>query len=452
MRYRSTRGAEWVGFSDVLMGGVAPDGGLYVPEAWPRVGIDPSWAELDFPEVVARVVLPFVEPYFGLNDLRAMTVAAYADFRHPDVAPIIDLDETTHLLDLTKGPTLSFKDYALALVGRMLDTALGRSDGSAVVLGATSGDTGSAAINALRGLDRIKVVMLHPAGRISEIQRRQMTTVLDPNVTNLAVRGTFDDCQDLVKASFAGHGGEGLVAVNSINWARIVAQAGYHVWAATRLGGPSRQVVVSVPSGNFGNAYAAHVAATVGAPIAQVVVATNANNRLARFVETGNLDIGEVVATHAPAMDIQVPSNLERLLFEMLDRDPMAVAERLASYRTTGTLRVPGASLAAIRSRFSSGWMGDDAVLGAIAEVHAASGVLVDPHTAIGLAIGRMRHAHLGLPLVAVATADPAKFPDAVEAATGVRPGLPADLADLEERPERYEVIDADPAELAARL
>lgn len=455
MRYVSTRGHGPVGFSEVLTGGVAPDGGLYLPEAWPEVGIEPEWRDLGFSEVVARVLLPFVEPFFGLNDLRAMAGAAYADFRDPAVAPVTELWDGVHLLDLTKGPTLSFKDYALALVGRMLDAALEAAGEHATVLGATSGDTGSAAIAALAGLDRVRVVMMHPEGRISEVQRRQMTTVLAENVTNLAVRGTFDDCQDLVKAAFGDDGissSHRLVAVNSINWARIAAQTAYHVWAATRVGAPGTAVVVAVPSGNFGNAYAAHVAATVGAPIAQVVVATNANNRLATFLDSGNLEIGEVVSTHAPAMDIQVPSNLERLVFELLGRDGAAVADLMDRYRRTGTLRVSSEALAQIRSRFVAGWMGDDAIIGSIADTYSRTGRLVDPHTAIGLAIGQVLAARPGAPLVAVATADPAKFPEAVEEATGVAPALPDDLADLLERPERYEVVDPDLDDLATFL
>ncbi len=455
MRYVSTRGHGPVGFSDVLLGGVAPDGGLYLPEEWPEVGIEEEWADLPFTEIVARVLLPFTEPYFGLTDLRAMAGAAYADFRDPAIAPIRELWDGVHLLDLTKGPTLSFKDYALALVGRMLDSALERSDAHATVLGATSGDTGSAAIGALRGLDRVDVVMLHPEGRISDVQRHQMTTVLDDNIRNVAVRGAFDDCQDLVKQAFADESlmaDHHLVAVNSINWARIAVQAAYHVYAAVRLGGPKQQVVVAVPSGNFGNAYAAHVAATVGAPIAQIVVATNANNRLARFLEDGNLEIGRVVETHSPAMDIQVPSNLERLLFELLGRDPQAVADLMDRYRTAGTLRVPSGALSSVRERFSSGWMSNDANLAAISDAWSRGEVLVDPHTAIGLAIGQIRAAYPGAPIVAVATADPAKFPEAVTEATGVTPRLPDDLADLLEREERYEVIDADLGSLSALL
>lgn len=315
------------------------------------------------------------------------------------------------------------------------------------VLGATSGDTGSAAIGALRGLDRVDVVMLHPEGRVSDVQRRQMTTVLDANIRNVAVRGSFDDCQDLVKQAFGDEAlmaGHHLVAVNSINWARIVVQAAYHVYASVRLGGPKQQVVVAVPSGNFGNAYAAHVAATVGAPIAQIVVATNANNRLARFLEDGNLEIGEVVETHSPAMDIQVPSNLERLIFELLGRDPEAVSGLMDRYRNTGTLRVPAGALSGARERFTSGWMSNDANLAAIADAWSRGDVLIDPHTAIGLAIGQVRAAHPGAPVVAVATADPAKFPEAVTEATGVTPQLPPDLADLLDREERFDVIDAD--------
>lgn len=450
MRYVSTRGAApALGFDDVLLSGPAVDGGLYVPEAWPRLPPDElsDWAELIYPELLTRVVAPYVDGAFSPAELGRLAAAAYAGFHHPEVAPLVPLGEEEWLLELFWGPTLSFKDYALALVGRLLDEVLARRRRRATVLGATSGDTGSAAIEALRDRSTVEVFILHPHGRISEVQRRQMTTVTSANVHNLAIDGTFDDCQDLVKALFADAACReelGLAAVNSINWARIMAQTAYYVWAALRVGAPRRQVAFAVPTGNFGNAYAGYAAASMGLPVTRLVVGSNRNHGISRFIETGTLAIEEVVPTVTPAMDIQVPSNLERLLFDACDRDGEEVARLMARFRERGELSVAAERMGAVRGLFSATWLDDGAITAAVATAHREHGRLIDPHTAVGVAAGRAQRPAAGVPLVTVGTAHPAKFPDAVEGATGVRPELPDWLSDLLAREERVVVLPND--------
>ncbi len=450
MRYFSTRGgAPPTDYEGVVLGGLAPDGGLYWPERWPRLDLDESWAELAYAEVAARVIAPFAEGSLDLDTVRRLTSDAYAGFRTEEVAPVTRLDDHTWLLELFWGPTLSFKDYALQVVGNTLDHLLERRDERLTIVGATSGDTGSAAIAALRGRSRLDVVILHPEGRVSEVQRRQMTTVLDDNVHNVAITGTFDDCQATVKALFADQSLRAEVpisAVNSINWARIAAQAAYYVWAALQVGDRGSGIGVAVPSGNFGNALAAYVARSMGAPISHIVVGTNVNNGLAVFLQEGRLERSTVVPTVAPAMDIQVPSNLERLLFDMLERDPVALSELMGSYREKGVLQVPASTIGLYQGLFSSAWMSDAAAIAAIADLRSRGGPIVDPHTAIGWAAGQIRHRRPGVPLVCVATAHPAKFPDAVVEAVGEAPSLPDDLADLLVREERFDTLPVDVA------
>ncbi len=450
MRYVSTRGgAPVLGFDDVLLSGPAVDGGLYVPESWPRLPpheLD-GWAKLTYPELLTRVVAPYVDGALASSELGRLAAAAYAGFHHAEVAPLVPLGEGEWLLELFWGPTLSFKDYALALVGRLLDEVLARRGRRATVLGATSGDTGSAAIEALRDRPSVEVFILHPHGRISEVQRRQMTTVTSANVHNLAIEGTFDDCQDLVKALFADAACReelGLAAVNSINWARIMAQTAYYVWAALRAGAPRRQVAFAVPTGNFGNAYAGYAAASMGLPVARLVVGSNRNHGISRFIETGTLSIEEVVPTVTPAMDIQVPSNLERLLFDACERDGQEVARLMGRFREEGELSLPAEQMATVRRLFSATWLDDGAIRAAVAAAYRELGRLIDPHTAVGVAAGRAHRTGAGVPLVTVATAHPAKFPDAVEGATGVRPELPDWLSDLLAREERMEVLPND--------
>ncbi len=443
LRYVSTRGsARPLGFEEALIAGLAEDGGLYLPESWPVLSPDAlgGMAGLSYAEIAERVIAPFVGGEIAANELAAMVRGAYEGFDHAAVAPLRQLESNLWLMELFHGPTLSFKDYALQLVGRLLDHALARRGARVTVIGATSGDTGSAAIEALQGSDRVEVFILHPKGRVSEVQRRQMTTVAAPNIHNIAVEGTFDDCQDLVKAMFADadfRAKHRLSAVNSINWARIVAQTVYYVAAAVALGAPAREVAFAVPTGNFGNIFAGWAARRMGVPIGQLVIGSNRNDILTRFVATGEMRMRPVEPSLSPAMDIQVSSNFERLLFELWGRDASRVAATMESFRRTGAFRGDNALIAGMRDVFDAARLDDDATLAEIRRVHAETGLLVDPHTAIGIHAARARRRDARTPMVCIATAHPAKFPDAVERATGIRPPLPPRLADLFDREER---------------
>ena len=440
MKYRSTRdsGSASATFGDLLLGGPAPDGGLYVPESWPRV--DPALlAGRSFPEVVAMMVAPFAAPFFTSDEVGAMAESGYRGFRHPDAAPLEPLGADEWLLDLTWGPTLSFKDYAMALLGAMMEAALERSAERVLVLGATSGDTGSAAIEALRGRSGIDVAILYPEGRVSEIQRRQMTTVEDRNVHAVAVQGTFDDCQDLVKTLLSDPElipGHRLAGFNSINWARVAPQTAFVAWSVARLGIPPPALAFSVPTGNFGNVYAAYAASKMGIAVGRLVVGSNRNHGLTDLISEGRITIEPVVPTLAPAMDIQVPSNMERLLADLLGGSGPGVAEAVRRLRTEGSLVLPEDASARLRRLFSASWLDDTATEAIIAKVHRESGRLVDPHTAIGIAAGRQARAP-GTTLVSLATAHPAKFSEAVKAATGIDPELPGELAGILDRSER---------------
>ena len=442
MRYVSTRGAAPVrDFAGVLLAGLAEDGGLYVPETWPHLSAADLRAlrGLPYAEVAARVLQPFVGGSIDAAAMGAMCRDAYAGFGHPAVAPLVQLEHGLWSLELFHGPTLAFKDIAMQLLGRMFDHVLKQDGRRITIVGATSGDTGSAAIEACRDRAQMDVVILHPQGRTSEVQRRQMTTVLSPNIANVAVDGTFDDCQDLVKSMFADapfRQEMRLSAVNSINWARVAAQIPYYVAAAVALGSPDREVAFAVPTGNFGNVLAAWAARRMGVPIARLVVGSNRNDILARFLNANDMRIDGVEPSLSPSMDIQVSSNFERLLFELLDRDPAATAATMQRFRATGAMDVPDAAWHRARTLFH-GFRLDDA--GTTAEIRRldSRGYLADPHTAIGIAAGRA-HACPHAPMVAVATAHPAKFPDAMETATGRRPPLPSRLADLYEREERF--------------
>jgi threonine synthase len=449
LRYVSTRGAApALGFEEVLLAGPAPDGGLYVPETWPRFsnGEIEALRGLSYGEMAARVMAPFVEGALAKGEFAALVRDAYAGFGNGQVAPLVELEPNLYLLELFHGPTLAFKDYALQLVGRLFDVVLRRRGRHVTVIGATSGDTGSAAIEACRDKDSIDIFVLHPKGRVSEVQRRQMTTVKSANVHNIAVTGTFDDCQDLVKAMFADVAFRermGLAAVNSINWARVMAQCAYYFSAACALGAPQRAVSFAVPTGNFGNVYAGYAAKRMGLPVESLVVGSNRNDILARFFETGTLEIAEVIPTLSPSMDIQVSSNLERLLFELYARDGRAVDSLMRRFRTTGRVAVEEAAHKAASEIFTGFRLDDEGTLATIAEVHKQSGLLVDPHSAVGIAAAK-RCRDPAVPMVALLTAHPAKFPEAVERATGVRPELPAHLADLMTRPERFETLAND--------
>jgi threonine synthase len=396
------------------------------------------------------VVWPYVEGAFGRAELDAMVAEAYATFDHPDVVPLVEVEPGLHVMELFHGPTLAFKDVALQLVGRLFDAELTRRGERATILVATSGDTGSAAIAGCAGRDTLDIVVLHPAGRVSEVQRRQMTTIDAPNVVNIAVEGTFDDCQDLVKAVFADASLRErlrLSAMNSINWARIAAQIPYYVAAVAAVGSP---VSMAVPSGNFGNILAGWIARRGGAPIEQLVVGSNRNDILARWVASGALVAEGVEPTLSPSMDIQVSSNHERLLFELSGRDGAATADWMTRFRRLGAVEVP------VDPVFAAAAVDDAATLAEMRDLHRRTGYLADPHTAVGIAAARAAGAYpgsaAGRPVVCMATAHPAKFPDAVEEATGVRPPLPDHLVDLLTRPERYEELPAELDALRARL
>jgi threonine synthase len=451
VKYVSTRGAAPVlEFDDVLLTGLGRDGGLYVPESWPRIGPDrlAAMAGRPYAEVATEVMAPFVGSRVDETDLAAMAADAYATFDHSAVTPLKQLDAGLWLLELFHGPTLAFKDVALQLVGRLFDHELSRRGDRVTIVGATSGDTGSAAIEACRDRDAIDIFILHPKGRISEVQRRLMTTVPSANVHNVAVDGTFDDCQDLVKAMFADEAFRdrmALSAVNSINWARIMAQSVYYVVAAAALGaGPSRPLAFTVPTGNFGNVFSAYVARWMGVPISQLVIASNENDILTRFLDTGRMEMTGVHATLSPAMDIQVSSNAERLLFELYGRDGAAIADAMTRFRAEGVLDVGAERLASLRELFDGMRVDDASTTATIADVHAATGELIDPHTAVGVTAARACGRDPRVPMITLATAHPAKFPDAVAGATGIHPPLPDRLADLFERPERVEELPND--------
>jgi threonine synthase len=444
MRYVSTRGdAPELGFSDVLLAGLASDGGLYVPERWPTLE-QPTEART-YAERAVEVMLPFVEPDIDEAMLTKLCNDAYATFRHPAVVPLVQIDHRQWVLELFHGPTLAFKDVALQLVGRMFDHVLAQRDKRVTIVGATSGDTGSAAINAVAGCEHIDIVILYPLGRTSDVQRRQMTTVDQPNAHAVAVDGTFDDCQDLVKAMFNDADfrcRNNLSAVNSINWARVMAQIVYYVTASETFAEP---VTFSVPTGNFGNVLAGWIAREMGAPIRDFIVASNTNDILTRFINDGEMTTREVVPTFSPSMDIQVSSNFERLLFEMNGRDGGMTAEQLMRFRSSGRLAVePDQRAAYVTGHFRAVAFDDEATLAEIARVHSATGMLLDPHSATGTAAAAVFGSLESSTIISLATADPAKFPDAVEQATGVRVGLPEHLADLFELEERTETVSND--------
>ena len=458
MRYISSRGeAPVLGFEQALLAGLARDGGLYLPEDWPQFSADEIRAlrGLPYAELVLRIARPFVGEEIDEAALRAMMTESYAGFDHAAVAPLKQLGPGLWLMELFHGPTLAFKDYPLQVVGRLFDHVLTARGGHVTIVGATSGDTGSAAIEGCRGRASIDVFILHPEGRVSEVQRRQMTTVLEPNVHNLAIAGSFDDCQDMVKALFNDEvfrDEASLSAVNSINWARIMVQVAYYFHAALALGAPERPVAFSVPTGNFGNVFAGYVAMQMGLPIVKLIVGSNRNDILARFFESGAMTIEAVEPSLSPSMDIQVSSNFERLLFELLGRDGAAVARTLSGFRETGRFSVEPEVLQKALAIFEGHRCSDEESLAEVARVHRETGEVVEPHSAIGIAAARVALNTLDVPVVAVATAHPAKFPDAVERALGLRPALPARVGDLYEREERVTALPNDLAAVRAHI
>lgn len=452
MRYVSTRGeAPSLDFVDVMLAGLARDGGLYVPERWPvldRATIE-SFAGKPYAEVAVEVIRPFVGGGMTEADLARMTREAYGDFHHPAVAPLTELNPNLFVLELFHGPTLAFKDLAMQLVARLMDHVLHQRAERTTIVVATSGDTGGAAIEAFRGRAQADVVVLFPQGRISDVQRRMMTTAPETNVHALAIEGTFDDCQALVKAMFNHHAFRDRVrlsGVNSINWARVVAQAVYYFTSAVALGGPHRKIAFTVPTGNFGDVYAGYVAFRMGLPIDRLVVATNANDILVRTFATGAYEVRDVIATTSPSMDIQVSSNFERLLFDAYGRDAPAVRALMGSLAQSGRFMVSAQALKELRSLFTADRADEQECAAEIRAWMREADYCVDPHTAVALAVAEKETRDPSVPMVVLSTAHPAKFPDAVKAACGFVPALPDRLADLAKRKERITVLPADQA------
>ncbi len=458
MRYLSTRGAApELPFADVLLAGLARDGGLYLPDHWPTLDAEHLRAlrGRPYPEVAIEVMWPFVSGSIERVAFEEIVFAAYSTFDDHEVVPLRDLGGGLHLLELFHGPTLAFKDVALQLVGRLFDHELARRGERVTIVGATSGDTGSAAIEACRDRATIDIYIFHPAGRVSEVQRRQMTTVDSPNVHNIAIDGTFDDCQDLVKALFADEAFRDrarLSAVNSINWARVMAQIVYYVSAAVALGAPDRPVSFAVPTGNFGNVFAGWAAQRMGLPVDRFVVASNRNDILTRFLATGAMTMEGVVPTLSPSMDIQVSSNFERLLFEVLGRDGAAVAELMLRFRAEGTYALDDDMMGHLAEHWVGTSLDDDATTAVMRRWWEAAGLVLDPHTAVGVGAAEAVGLDPEVPTIALATAHPAKFPDAVVAATGVHPPLPDRLADLLDRPEHLTTLPNDLAVVRAHI
>ena len=458
MRYISTRGsAPALDFREATLAGLAADGGLYVPERWPSFTRQQiaDLAGLSYVETAVRVLAPFAEGSLDEATLRRLATAAYERFSHDAVTPLVQLDQRHWLLELFHGPTLAFKDVALQLLGQLFEAFLAGSQRNLTIIGATSGDTGSAAIDAVAGREGVEIFMLHPKGRVSDVQRRQMTTVLAPNVHNIAIEGSFDDAQALVKAMFNDAGFAArfdLSAVNSINWARLAAQVVYYFYAAVRLGAPERKIAFAVPTGNFGDVFAGYVAARMGLPVERLIVATNVNDILHRALSAGDYSAGTVTATATPSMDIQVSSNFERLLFDLGGGDGAAMAAQMQGFEGSRAMRLTDRQFQGAGELFASDRIDADEMAMTMRWAHERTGQVLDPHTAIGLAAGRRAALPAHVPVVTLATAHPAKFRDAVERATAVRPRLPARVGDLFERQERFDTLPATFADITGYI
>lgn len=455
MKYISTRGqAPIVDFEQVLLAGLASDGGLYVPQYWPQFSPRDirDMSGLPYSELGLRIMAPLIGDAIDPATLKNLIDASYAGFDHAAVTPLVQLDHNSWLLELFHGPTLAFKDVALQLVGRMFDHVLGKRGERVSILVATSGDTGSAAIHAVKGSQSADIFVLHPRGRTSEIQRRQMTTVSAPNVHNIAIEGTFDDCQALVKAMFNDRPFRDraqLSGMNSINWARVMPQIVYYFHAAVSLGDGSRVLDFSVPTGNFGDIYAGYAAKRMGLPVNRLLIAANSNDILARTLASGRYETGQVHPTLSPSMDIQVSSNFERLLYEACARDAASVHAQMQNLAQSGKFTLPSGAHDYIKSNFAAHRVGEPETLEEISRTYFETGLLIDPHTAVGRAAARV-HCDRKIPMVVLATAHPAKFPDAVNQATGVHPQLPARYDDLLTLPERYTTLANDLATVEA--
>src|SRR6476619_3432101 len=450
MRYVSTRGeAAPLDFVEVMLAGLARDGGLYVPESGPAPDRETiaGFAGKPYAEVAVDVIRPFVGGSITDADLARMVREAYGGFRHPGTAPLVQLDSSLFVLELFHGPTLAFKDLAMQLVARLMDHALRQRGDRTTIVVATSGDTGGAAVEAFRGREQVDVIVLFPRGRISEVQRRMMTTAPEGNVHAVAIEGTFDDCQALVKAMFNHHAFRDRVrlsGVNSINWARVAIQVVYYFTAAVALGAPHRRIAFTVPTGNFGDVYAGYVASRMGLPIDRLVVATNVNDILVRTFATGTYEIRDVIATTSPSMDIQVSSNFERLLFDAYGRDAQAVRASMASLAQHRRFALSASAIKELRSLFTADRADEQESAAEIRAWVREADYCVDPHTAVALAVAEKEKRDPSVPMVVLSTAHPAKFPDAVKAACGVTPALPDTFADLGRRNERIVVLPAD--------
>jgi threonine synthase len=452
MRYVSTRGeATPLDFVEVMPAGLARDGGLYVPETWPSLDAAAiaAFAGRPYAEIACEVMRPFIAGALADADVARMAQEAYGNFRHPAVAPLTQAAPATFVLELFHGPTLAFKDLAMQLVARLMDHVLRERGRRATICVATSGDTGGAAVEAFRGRSQVDLVVLYPHGRISDVQRRMMTTAGDSNVHAVAIEGTFDDCQALVKGMFNHHAFRDRVhlsAVNSINWARVLAQVVYYFTAAVALGAPARKVAFTVPTGNFGDVYAGYVASKMGLPVDRLVIATNVNDILARTLATGAYEIRGVTPTTSPSMDIQVSSNFERLLFDAYRCDAAPIRALMGSLAQSKSFNVSSAALGEMRKRFSAGRADEQEVAATMRATHREAGYCIDPHTAVALAVAEKEPRDPKIPMVVLSTAHPAKFPEAVAAATGVTPKLPDWLGDLAKREERITVLPPDQA------
>ncbi len=450
MQYVSTRGAApKLGFEEAMLAGLALDGGLYVPETWPQMteAEIADLAGLSYEETAFRVMRPFIGDAFSEEEFRGIIARAYACFDHEARAPLVQIGPNDWILELFHGPTLAFKDVAMQLIGQLFEASLKRSGQRIAIIGATSGDTGSAAIEAFRGREGVDVFILFPDGRVSDVQRRQMTTPSEANVRALAIAGDFDDAQARVKDMFNDHAfreAMGLAGVNSINWARVLAQAVYYFTAAVALGAPYRKVSFSVPTGNFGDVFAGYVAKRMGLPIDRLVIGTNQNDILHRTLETGRHVKEGVAPSISPSMDIQISSNFERLLFELYDREGAAVSALMGELRDKGGFALSQGALDRLRADFDSDRASEAETSATIAAIHAETGMVICPHTAVGVKAARARRGDRHVPMVTLATAHPAKFPDAVAAASGARPGLPPHMADLMDRPERVIQVPND--------
>jgi threonine synthase len=448
MRYISTRGqSPSVGFTDAVLGGLAPDGGLYIPEAWPTFTHEQlaAFAGKPYAEIAAAVLGAFAGDEIPAAELRTMCDEAYATFSHAAVVPLTQIGPQTFIGELFHGPSLAFKDVAMQILARLYDHILGKQGRKQTILCATSGDTGGAAVEAFRGAKNVGVVVMFPEGRISEVQRRFMTTAVEKNISCVAVKGTFDDCQAILKDAFqdkALRQAVDLAAVNSINFARIAAQAVYYFTTAVALGAPDRAINFVVPSGNFGDAFAGYVALQMGLPIKRIVVATNSNDILARAFSEGRYARGAVQATLSPAMDIQSASNFERLYFESVQREATETARAFDAFGRTGAIDIPPAALSSMQAIFTGVAIGEDETLRTIVSTLNETGELIDPHTAV--AVAALRHVELDGPSVVLSTAHAAKFPEDVAKASGVTPGLPRGVASLADRPERFDRLPGD--------